>query len=354
MKKIVFLFLVFSISCSVLHSQNLVVNGDFESKDSVFKPKQMDVFSVYHVAGFYNPTYGSPDFYMMRNQATWSSQIKILPHSGNSFAGFISSYSAYSGEYYEYVGGELTVPLVTGQEYLMTFYLALYDQSNYSIDSIGIHFSGQKLFVSSDDMINPSLPHASSRIKEYFTERGVWRKVSILYTAKGGEKYFVLGDFTKCLSSTPELKNLSDTSSYSTGSSTNNKKGRSSYYYIDDISLIAYDDSISAGKKIIADDIHFASGDSTINSDSYWKLDLLSNELSQTPKIKVEIDGHTDSTGTTDANQKLSEARARAVKRYFVSKGIDAKRITTKGYGSSKPLGKDPAKNRRVEFIFSE
>ena len=68
-----------------------------------------------------------------------------------------------------------------------------------------------------------------------------------------------------------------------------------------------------------------------------------------------EIDGHTDSDGSDEYNQVLSEKRANSVKNFLVSQGVTAE-ITTKGYGESKPVASNDTaegkqKNRRVEII---
>jgi outer membrane protein OmpA-like peptidoglycan-associated protein len=75
----------------------------------------------------------------------------------------------------------------------------------------------------------------------------------------------------------------------------------------------------------------------------------------QHPRLLLEVEGHTDDKGTDEVNVPLSQARAEAVKAVLVSKGIPAKRITAKGYGSSKPLVKNDSEenrqiNRRIDF----
>jgi len=77
--------------------------------------------------------------------------------------------------------------------------------------------------------------------------------------------------------------------------------------------------------------------------------------MKRNPDLKVEIDGHTDSTGTAAYNMTLSEKRAKAVKDHFVSRGIDPDRLTTKGFGLTQPAATNDtkegrAKNRRVEL----
>ena len=78
--------------------------------------------------------------------------------------------------------------------------------------------------------------------------------------------------------------------------------------------------------------------------------------LKDNPSVNASIEGHTDSVGTDAYNQKLSERRANAVRDYMVKAGIAASRITTKGWGESKPVASNKtaearAENRRVEII---
>jgi OOP family OmpA-OmpF porin len=77
------------------------------------------------------------------------------------------------------------------------------------------------------------------------------------------------------------------------------------------------------------------------------------------PTQDFVIEGHTDLTGSPQHNQALSERRAEAVKRYLVEHGIAPERLTTVGYGSSRPLTTDPspaaqAMNRRVTLVVKE
>jgi OOP family OmpA-OmpF porin len=88
---------------------------------------------------------------------------------------------------------------------------------------------------------------------------------------------------------------------------------------------------------------------------AYPMLDEASSILKENPMLKVEIDGHTDNTGPADYNMKLSEGRANNVMEYFIRNGIDANRLTIKGFGSTKPAASNDtregrAKNRRVEL----
>ena len=77
--------------------------------------------------------------------------------------------------------------------------------------------------------------------------------------------------------------------------------------------------------------------------------------LKENPEIGFELAGHTDNIGSEEYNMKLSEKRAKAVMEYFVRKGIDPNRFTTKGFGFTEPVASNDtkegrAKNRRVEL----
>ena len=94
---------------------------------------------------------------------------------------------------------------------------------------------------------------------------------------------------------------------------------------------------------------------SVIKPAAYPELDEVVAVLKKNPGMNVELDGHTDSMGTMKYNMELSKKRADAVKSYLVAKGIDASRLSTKGFGLTKPIVSNDTKehramNRRVEI----
>ena len=108
--------------------------------------------------------------------------------------------------------------------------------------------------------------------------------------------------------------------------------------------------------KFITHGILFDVNRSTIKPESMGALNEIAKLLKGHTDLKFEIDGHTDSDGNDDANMKLSQSRADAVKAQLVKMGIDESRLSAKGFGETKPVDKNDsaegkANNRRVEFV---
>lgn len=111
----------------------------------------------------------------------------------------------------------------------------------------------------------------------------------------------------------------------------------------------------------VVENVYYDFNKAELKSESFTALDEIVRMLNTYPAMEIELSAHTDSKGSDKYNQKLSEARAKSVVAYLVSKGIDASRLKAKGYGESKPIapntnenGKDNPegreKNRRTEF----
>ena len=103
---------------------------------------------------------------------------------------------------------------------------------------------------------------------------------------------------------------------------------------------------------------NFAPGSARLLRGANAKLDEVVSTANQYPDIRLSVVGYTDNTGKAASNQKLSEARADAVKRYLVGKGVAGERISAKGLGDADPIADNAtaagrAKNRRVEIHYT-
>lgn len=101
--------------------------------------------------------------------------------------------------------------------------------------------------------------------------------------------------------------------------------------------------------------INFDFNKATIKPESLPVLNNAVEILLKNPDVKVEIQGHTDNIGSEQYNQKLSLERAIAVKNFFVAKGVASNRLTTVGYGKTKPIADNNSEqgrslNRRIEL----
>ena len=111
---------------------------------------------------------------------------------------------------------------------------------------------------------------------------------------------------------------------------------------------------------VIHEKIQFETNKASIKPESGSLLEEITNVIKQNPQIKrLSIEGHTDSTGADKHNQKLSEQRAEAVRDHLVQHGVEAERLSSRGWGESKPIGDNSTaigreENRRVEFVIVE
>lgn len=113
---------------------------------------------------------------------------------------------------------------------------------------------------------------------------------------------------------------------------------------------------LSSGDAVVLQNIQFEYNSSALTDDSQTGIQMLADFLRCNPELKVELAGHTDDVGSAAYNLKLSSERAEVVREALVAQGIEASRLTAKGYGDTKPLypndsDEHRALNRRTEMI---
>jgi peptidoglycan-associated lipoprotein len=102
--------------------------------------------------------------------------------------------------------------------------------------------------------------------------------------------------------------------------------------------------------------VNFDYDSATLSEDLRQKLASNADWIKKNPNYTVQVEGHCDSRGSVEYNLALGERRAKSVKNYLVSLGVDSKRLTIISYGEEKPLDTGDseqayAKNRRANFV---
>lgn len=118
-----------------------------------------------------------------------------------------------------------------------------------------------------------------------------------------------------------------------------------------DIALVP----LEKGQAIALNNIFFDTGKSDLRPESFPELNYLLEILTNRKALVIEIGGHTDNVGGNELNNRLSQARADAVRQYLLGKGLAPERITSLGYGETRPVAPNDTdegrqQNRRVEF----
>jgi outer membrane protein OmpA-like peptidoglycan-associated protein len=124
------------------------------------------------------------------------------------------------------------------------------------------------------------------------------------------------------------------------------------------LSMILQTRDSARGLIVNMSDVLFDTGSFTLKPGAREKLAKISGILLAYPGLKVQVEGHTDSVGTEEYNQRLSEQRAQSVREYLVNQQVSAEAVTAFGFGESKPVaGNDTPEgrqqNRRVELVVS-
>jgi OOP family OmpA-OmpF porin len=349
-------------------AQNLVPNPSFE--EVTVCPQSFYLRSAdFAIPGWTSPTLGTPDLFhaCSRDEAgvpfNWAGESNA--HSGKGYSGIYVWDSELSANYREYLQGELAEPLKEGQKYLVEFYYKSAPNSVYIINRMGLSFSETPIKLQHNYLIGqtPTLSISKDEIKVGPTT-GEWELASMIYQAKGGERYVIIGNFF----SNEETKNKRLPWRFGKNKMLDFK----SYYYIDDVSVKSLDslkkdlvpvtekfinDSFELNKVYSLENITFEFDSHLLLRQSFVELDKIVEHLTLHKEIQVRISGHTDFVGTDDYNLTLSRNRARSVADYFISKGIASQRIITYGFGKSYPVKvekteEDRKANRRVEIKF--
>jgi outer membrane protein OmpA-like peptidoglycan-associated protein len=116
---------------------------------------------------------------------------------------------------------------------------------------------------------------------------------------------------------------------------------------------------LEVGNKGVLNSFTFEQGESKLQAPALKDLDRIAQAMLEFPTLEILFEGHTDNQGDFQLNLKLSEERIEEVKVYLISKGVPSERITTKGWGQTRPIASNATEerrklNRRVEFTITK
>ncbi|MCK4664146.1 MAG: OmpA family protein [Bacteroidales bacterium] len=207
-------------------AENLVLNPSFEDYDKC--PENYTYTDKSHklIPHWTYPTLTTPDYF---NKCS-SGVVKIpsnfagvsQPKSGDAYMGSILSGSEKN--YREYFQGELETPLEKDKKYCVTFYYKLASYSKFAVDQLSLYFCEEK--ISNEGKTHLSVKPQINNIEGLFLDNTKeWKQLCRVYTAKGNEKFFTVGNF----------KNYDNTNYVVTDKSIVNKKDKAyAYYYFDE------------------------------------------------------------------------------------------------------------------------
>lgn len=349
---------------------NIVPNPSFENKKpDVSLPKEdADGSAAFRltIADWTSPTMSTPDWLIMPtgavNQAKKSGQPTNEARTGIKAAAILTHNptSERSNTYREYIQVRLTEPTKPNKEYYFEFWVRRDYRAQFASNNIGIVFSPGPLTrmdgpASKWDPILDVVPdyNEKSIINPGAPE---WVRISGIYKSSMSCQFIIIGNFFDNNALVVEKVN---------------PKGdfANPYYLIDDVAvhevlpepekIVEVEIPKPEPKKFSLDHVYFETAKYNLLPSSNAELDRLVAFLQENMDIHIEIGGHTDSRGTDEANQKLSENRVRSVYNYLVGKGIEANRLTYVGYGEMQPRDTNDTEegrknNRRVEVKITQ
>jgi len=310
----------------------------------------------------------------------WSYPENLGPdinHGGGSYAPYIAAdgrtlYFTATGLAGGYGGDDIYVAVLRGKEWLKPFNMGPPINTAGDDAFISIAASGEKAYLSrtingNEDIYVAPIPVISRPSSVILVSGSIRDKVSgapieanvVIEDLKTGRKIFnanshsLTGDYTTVLRPGNDYGISISAPGYVFLSARYTVPENVSYDKLNqDFQL----QKLEEGQKFVANNIFFDYNAAELSTESRPELDRLVEMMQQHPQLRLAVDGHTDNVGSAEFNKQLSLERAESVKQYLIEHGqIDPERITTHGYGFSKPIASNRTEegrrqNRRSEF----
>lgn len=347
-----FFFGVAMLCCGSSYGQNLIQNPSFEIHENC--PEKLSTFS--QDVTFWNiPTLGTTDYFnVCSKEMTIPKNFKGEQEVrfGDAYAGF---YMYAPKNYREYLQVPLVEELQAGELYVLSFYVSLAEKSKHAVSAFGILFSETPLQIATKKEITTSYLETLEDIRFHFisvekdeviAETKKWVRMERTFTAKGGERFLIVGNFEE----NRATRNLQL-----------KKYGPDhGYYYIDNFELLKKEKApYQLETTYIFKHVLFDFDAFVITEKGEQEIKAVLKYMLDHPQYQLHLMGHTDGFGSNAYNKVLSENRVNAVARAFEAYGLPRGQITTASYGSGVPVATNTtdngrAKNRRVEFRITE
>lgn len=292
LKNYIVLLVVFILLSCILTAQespNLVKNPSFEQYEECPDSHTEEDLSSAFLPGWTRPSGTAPDYFHRCSPSTVQVPKNFAgesePKSGDAYIGAILSGS--ETQYREYVQGELTEPLQSGKQYCVTFNYKLASYSKFAVDQVSLYFSEDRVFNNKIKQDLPYKPQINNESGLFLDNINEWEELCRVYVAKGGEKYFIMGNF----------KSYQNTNYVVTDKNVSNLRDKEyAYYYYDDVAIKPLencndcpcvlhdfdarfiDTSYTGGKNPITGEVE------TIRNDGYIKVGIIGG----TPPYQVK------------------------------------------------------------------
>lgn len=358
----------FSLSAMAqLAGENIVPNGSFESVDK--KPKRLG--KIEQATGWVSPTGVRADLFVDGNVEEIGTPMNIygkeLAKEGENYAGIVA-YSYGDKVNRSYLMTKLTMPMKKGMRYCVKFNISLAEASKYASNNVGMFFSKRALGTDEKGSLieDAGLKHVENDYST-FSGRYNWTEVCGMYTAEGGEKYIVIGNFDpndntryERMKKDPKVKDVKV------------DQIMAAYYYIDDVSVTLIDvergekcdcaiegageaysnviyqkvvtlsDDMTPAERVEAQQVYFSFGKDKISAEGEKTLDDIAAVMKANPGTKLKINGHcnpeeVEAGMENELVQDMDNKRIASVMLYLMDKGVEESRLIPARKGSNSP-----------------
>lgn len=356
---------------------NLVPNGSFEEYEgNLRRDKQFDL-----IKDWANATDVPSELYASDIKSKYVSTPDNLygkadAAEGNNYAGIVA-YSYRAKVSRSYITVRLKSKMKENNLYCIRYKASLAERSRYASNNLGALMTPKKISQKGTNAIANSAAVLSDG-NPVVSQTDGWWEYCTRYAAKGNEEYLTIGNFETDAKTNNETREVS--SEYEKGPVT------AAYYYIDEVEIrrieanencgcantkipeskvmysasVQLNDDMTVTEKIDAIDVYFYQYNADVVAAGKLAIDRIIELMKASPGMKIQVIAHTDNEEEDLAKKEMSlktlgEDRAKNVREYIASQGVDRTRVLMDNKGNTQSVSKmstpiSLAKNRRVEF----